>query len=104
MNKVVWRDNQRVEMGLPCDKRVMGRGEEQWQSPNEGFLKFNIDRSTRGNLGIVKLGGMSRDKGGIMLALFSRPIGVCESNYAELMVVKVVLDVFYQLEWLGRKL
>ena len=36
----------------------------KWDLPHEGWIILNIDRSARGNLGIVGVGGLLRDQNG----------------------------------------
>ncbi|KAK1577492.1 hypothetical protein Q3G72_022264 [Acer saccharum] len=45
-----------------------------WQPPMVGSLKFNVDRSSRGNSGLSGIGGVLRNSDGDIVCLFSAPI------------------------------
>ncbi|KAL4347296.1 hypothetical protein GQ457_17G024020 [Hibiscus cannabinus] len=57
------------------------------EPPPCGVLKFNVDGSTRGKPGPASCGGVLRDDHGQILALFSGPLGVLESNDAEIRAI-----------------
>jgi hypothetical protein len=56
-------------------------------------LKWNVDASVPGSSGCADIGGVLRDAEGIVLGMFSVPIGVKESNEEELIVVIKALEV-----------
>ncbi|GMJ08961.1 hypothetical protein HRI_004565300 [Hibiscus trionum] len=64
-----------------------------------GCVKFNIDGSARGKLGPAGCGGVLRDEMGRVLALFSGPLGVLDSNEAELYAILFALESFRTLQW-----
>ena len=63
------------------------------KSPDPPFLKWNVDASVPGSSGCADIGGVLRDAEGIVLGMFSVPIGVKESNEEELIVVIKALEV-----------
>ncbi|XVE97705.1 hypothetical protein REPUB_Repub03eG0041900 [Reevesia pubescens] len=56
--------------------------------------KFNVDGFSRGNTSPTDCGGVLRSCEGIIIALFLSPIGLYDSNIAELLSIKKTLDVF----------
>lgn len=50
-----------------------------------GALNFNVDGASRGKPGPAGIGGVLRNNDGIVLALFSKPMGSMESNKADLL-------------------
>lgn len=56
---------------------------EFWLS--HGMLKFNIDGAPRGKLGLTGIGGVFRDSNRQVLIMFSKHIGVENSNEAEVL-------------------
>jgi hypothetical protein len=56
-------------------------------------LKWNVDASVPGSSGCADIGGVLRDAKGIVLGMFSVPIGVKESNEEELIVVIKALEL-----------
>ena len=57
-------------------------------------LKFNVDGALRGNLGPVGIGGVLRNCKGEVLIMFSKPVGVCDSNEAEVLAILEGLQLF----------
>ena len=47
------------------------------------MLKFNVDGATRGKPGPMSIGGILRNNNGEVLFRFSKNVGVCNSNKAE---------------------
>ncbi|EOY17305.1 Uncharacterized protein TCM_036461 [Theobroma cacao] len=62
--------------------------------PSEGCLKFNIDRSSRRCLGDSGIGGILRNYSGDVLALFSKSVGIIDSNKAELLAVREAAIIY----------
>lgn len=56
-------------------------------------MKWNVDASVPGSSGCADIGGVLRDAKGLVLGMFSVPIGVKESNEEELIVVIKALEV-----------
>lgn len=53
--------------------------------PREGELKFNVDRATRGKLGCI--GGAFWNSLGVVVALFSKHMGIMESNETKVLAI-----------------
>ena len=51
-----------------------------WSPPPHGVLKFNVDGATRGKPGPMGIGGVLRNNSGVVLFMFSKRVGVCDSN------------------------
>lgn len=60
----------------------------------EGGLKFNVDGSARGKPGPAGVGGVHRNDQGAVLVLFSKNVGLMESNEAEVVAILEALRVF----------
>nr|GEZ85358.1 reverse transcriptase [Tanacetum cinerariifolium] len=56
---------------------------QEWCPPIMGSLKFNVDGAARGKSGPASIGGLLRNNCGVVLAVFSIPIGVLDSNVAK---------------------
>ncbi|EOY32799.1 Uncharacterized protein TCM_040819 [Theobroma cacao] len=65
-----------------------------WVSPPFGEFKFNINGSAKGKLGPTRCSGVLRNSNGFVLGLFFILLGMCDSNYAKLMVVLHTLRLF----------
>lgn len=61
-----------------------------WSAP-AGVLKFNI---TQGKLGQAGIGRVLQDDKGVVLATFSKAVGVKDSNEAELLAILEGLRLF----------
>ena len=70
-----------------------------WKTPPPNFLKFNVDGSARGKPGLAGIGGALRDCKTAIKAVFSKSIGVADSNLAELLAVREALKVFTSTRW-----
>ena len=57
-------------------------------------LKFNVDGSSKGKPGLAGIGGVLRDYSGKVKAIFSKAIGLTDSNVAELLAVSKALRIF----------
>ncbi|XWS44905.1 hypothetical protein CRYUN_Cryun15aG0090000 [Craigia yunnanensis] len=64
-------------------------------------LKFNIDGSAFGKPGPTGCGGLLHNEMGSILALFYGPLGIMDSNVAEVMAIKVALGIFVRSVWKG---
>lgn len=65
-------------------------------------MKFNVYGSARGKLGAAGIGGALKDDKDNVLCLFSSPIGIKESNEAELLAIWKALKLFKDSEWNNR--
>ena len=72
-----------------------------WSTPPLGVLKFNVDGSARGKPGPAGIGGVLRDCSGVVKAVFSKAIGVTDSNVAELLAVREALRIFTDSSWVS---
>ena len=70
-----------------------------WTTPHPDFLKFNVDDSARGKPGPAGIGGVLRDCNASVKAVFSKSIGVVDSNLAELLAVREALQLFVTSHW-----
>ncbi|XVF82029.1 hypothetical protein PTKIN_Ptkin16aG0010100 [Pterospermum kingtungense] len=75
------------------------RGNISWSPPANEVLKFNVDGATQGQPGFAGRGGVLRDRAGRCKILFSKSIGVADSNFAELSVVKEAFKLFSSSKW-----
>jgi len=64
-----------------------------WQPPSHGFLKFNIDEASKGNLGEAGYGGVLRDEEGSIQIIFHSYLGKETNNMAELMAMEFCLEI-----------
>jgi len=60
--------------------------------PPKGFLKFNIDGASKGNLGTAGRGRVLRDERGNILFIFYGHLGKATNNMAEFMAMEQCLE------------
>ncbi|XP_077249330.1 uncharacterized protein LOC143888817 [Tasmannia lanceolata] len=60
---------------------------QSWYPPSDGQMKLNFDGSSLGNPGESGIGGLCRNDKGEVLWAYSGPIGVADSNEAEVRAV-----------------
>ena len=65
-----------------------------WSPPSPGVFKFNVDGATRGKQGLAGIGGVLRNSKGEVLFMFSKRVGVCDSNEAEVLASLEALRCF----------
>ena len=65
-----------------------------WIPPPTGILKFNVDGATRGKLGPAGIGGVLRNDKGEVLLMFSKSVGIRDSNEAESLAILEALRIF----------
>ncbi|EOY12946.1 Uncharacterized protein TCM_031451 [Theobroma cacao] len=65
-----------------------------WSPPPTGEFKFNVDSSAKGRPGLAGCGGVLQDSDGNVVGLFFYPIGLHDSNFAELMAILKALKFF----------
>ncbi|XVF28382.1 hypothetical protein REPUB_Repub15cG0024800 [Reevesia pubescens] len=70
-----------------------------WELPPPGSLKFNIDRASRGKPGPARIGGVLRENKGTVKMIFSKSIGVADSNLAELLDLREAIVLFATSRW-----
>ena len=72
-----------------------------WKVPPPGSLKFNVDGSAKGKPGPAGIGGVLKDCMAVTKAVFSRAIGVTDSDIAELLALREVLRIFTTYKWVS---
>ncbi|XVE77290.1 hypothetical protein DITRI_Ditri13aG0050500 [Diplodiscus trichospermus] len=70
-----------------------------WDSPKVGKLKFNVDGSAMGKPGPVGIGCILIDHLDEKKMAFSKPIGIVDSNMAELMAIREASILFISSPW-----
>lgn len=75
----------------------------EWLAPSENQIKFNVDASCRGNLGISGIGGVLNDHKGNILLMFSKNIGIQEPNIAEFLAIREAIVIMVNDEGLTSK-
>ena len=63
-------------------------------------MKFNVDGSSKGKPGPAGIGGVLRDSLAVVKIVFSKTIGVADSNVAELLAVREAMCIFVSLKWI----
>eukprot|EP00253_Pinus_taeda_P005372 PITA_05372 len=81
------------EMSLNRRVLVMVSKQEFWHPPPLGYLKYNIDGASKGNLGSAIFGGVLRDDTGNLLSFFHGHLGRATNNMAEAMAMEKCLDL-----------
>ena len=71
----------------------------QWSKPPIGFLKFNVDGSAVGKPGPAGIGGVLRDDHENVKIVFSKAVGIMDSNLTELLAVREAFIVFAASKW-----
>ena len=72
-----------------------------WNALPCGFMKFNVDGSSVGKPGPAGIGGVLRDNSTAVKAVFSKSIGVADSNVAELLAVREAMHIFLSSSWMN---
>ncbi|KAL4291112.1 hypothetical protein GQ457_14G017520 [Hibiscus cannabinus] len=85
-----------LDCSFPSPARVGCVGVE-WIPPVRGARKFNVDGSARGKPGPAGCGGVLRDASGCILALFSGPLGIVDSNMEELHAIVAALEMLISM-------
>ncbi|XP_020517779.1 uncharacterized protein LOC110006498 [Amborella trichopoda] len=67
------------------------------QPPLSGCFKLNVDGSFMGNLGRVRIGGVSRDSSGNLAFCFAGPCGNATANYAEMAAVLQGIELWKEM-------
>lgn len=73
-----------------------GRGKRviPWSSLPPVVLKFNVDGDSRGKLGPAGISGVLHNSKGEVLLMFSKPIGIRDSNEVEVLAISEALCIF----------
>ena len=80
-------------------KNKYGRIPIIWKAPPSDFMKFNVDGSSKGKPEPAGIGGVLRDNSATIKIVFSKVVGVVESNAAELLAVREALRIFVSSRW-----
>ncbi|XVE84839.1 hypothetical protein DITRI_Ditri17bG0044900 [Diplodiscus trichospermus] len=75
------------------------RPNQKWSRPQPGFLKFNVDGSALGKLGLAGIGGVLRDSLASWFIVFSKLVGTANSNVAELLAIKEAMIIYSKSVW-----
>ena len=71
----------------------------QWSKPPIGFLKFNVDGLAIDKPGPTGIGEVLRDDFENVKIVFSKAVGIIDSNLAELLAVRETFIVFAVSKW-----
>ena len=67
------------------------------ESPPRGLLKFNVDGATRDKPGLAGIGGVLRNDKDEVLLLFSKSVGIRDSNEVEVLAILEALRILWVL-------
>ena len=70
-----------------------------WICPPLGLMRLNVDGSAMGKPGAAALGGVLCDHVGAFKGVFSKSIGIEDSNFVEFMAIKEGLSLFSSSTW-----
>ncbi|KAK3211673.1 hypothetical protein Dsin_016379 [Dipteronia sinensis] len=74
-------------------KKFRSKEINEWIPSTLNCLKFNVDGSSRGNLGSAGIEGVRRDSNGMVLCLFSLGVGIMDSNATEILAIRRALEL-----------
>ncbi|KAG8492619.1 hypothetical protein CXB51_010035 [Gossypium anomalum] len=88
-----------------CFSSFSSRGDNSnhWRPLAIGFVKFNMDGSSRGCPRKTGIGGVLGDKNGCVLALFLGPMAEGDAANAKLLAIENGLEIFANSGWVGCK-
>lgn len=72
-----------MKMGVSMKKKK----KKSWCSPPFGALKFHVDGAARGKQGLASIRGILRNYKGNVLNMFSKHVGIKDSNEAEVLAI-----------------
>ncbi|XWS28240.1 hypothetical protein CRYUN_Cryun25bG0049600 [Craigia yunnanensis] len=72
-------------------KKLSHRYKIEWVCPQANILKFNVDGAVSGKTRNASCGGVLRDSNGLVWGVFYGPLGVVDSNIAEMLAIKIAL-------------
>ncbi|XVF83508.1 hypothetical protein PTKIN_Ptkin16aG0494200 [Pterospermum kingtungense] len=84
-----------------CDQGSGVRAGVVWCPPVVGKLKFNVDCSALGQPGPAGIRGILCDCNAKVKVVFSKAMGISDSNFAELMVASEAFNIFLHFEWVS---
>ena len=85
-----------IPQGLVRKVSIVDRDLDVWHPPPKGFLKFNIDGASKGNLSKAGHGGVLRDNKGDILCIFHGHLGKATNNLVELIAMEQCLEFLVQ--------
>lgn len=74
----------------------MDTKQDYWHPPPQGFLKYNINGASKGNLGTASFGGVLRDEIRNILSIFHGNLGKSTNNMAKSMAMEQFLELLVQ--------
>ncbi|XVF82519.1 hypothetical protein PTKIN_Ptkin16aG0055800 [Pterospermum kingtungense] len=78
---------------------VKGPRSALWATPSQGCMKFIVDGAAKGKPGPAGIGGVLRDDKGMVKLVFSKPVGVMDSNLAELLAAREAFIIYSDSQW-----
>ena len=105
--KVKWLDSAESILNIirfpnfvkqPMRLKVVKKG-LVWEPPSIDSLKFNVDRFSKGKPGSANIGGVLKDSKATTKLVFSKAIGLANSNVAKLLAVRETLSLFAGSKW-----
>ena len=72
-----------------------------WKHPSANAMKFNVDGSSKRKPGPIGIGGVLKDSSAVVKIVFSKPIGMANSNVAELLAVREAMCIFVSSKWIN---
>lgn len=85
-----------IPQGLNRKKIAMDIEKDFWHPPPIGYLKYNIDGDSKGNLGTTGYGGVLGDEEGGIIFIFHCHLGRATNNMVELMALEKCLEFLTQ--------
>jgi len=82
-----------IPQGMNGKVKKLAIEKDFWHPPPQGFMKFNIDGASKGNLGTAGYGGVLRDENGCIHFIFHFHLGRATNNMAELIALEKSLDI-----------
>lgn len=70
--------------------------EDNWVASQIDWVKFNVDGASAGNPGKVGIGGVLWDGRGELITKFSKQVGVCDANHAEMLAIREALPLVFK--------
>eukprot|EP00253_Pinus_taeda_P017486 PITA_17486 len=89
LHELITQDQFRKAKDMDTEKNL-------WHPPLKGYLKCNIDGSSKGNPRTIGYGGVLRDEDGNIIFVFHCHLGITTNNMAELMALEHYLELLKQ--------
>ncbi|EOY15851.1 Uncharacterized protein TCM_034797, partial [Theobroma cacao] len=71
----------------------------EWEKPPDRTMKFNVDGAASGSTNEAGIGGLLRNSKGEVRMMFSKSIGVGDSNLAEVLTIQEAFAMFLASKW-----